>query len=168
MKKLSLLLCLVVLCSFTYAENSELKKLQSSHLEAMNYYGHGYLVNRDNAPVFLSYGKNGMASVFYGKEMATGYTEIKGKKFYWFVEKQGKGVRMTVKMEKDGATINSSFLIVQTEDEFSIKVLEKSRAAKCRWFCIMVKAAPCVGECVKDWKCYMRCAPKAFEECCDM
>jgi hypothetical protein len=87
MKKLVILAVLAMIFASFTAADVNFEKLKAAHIVAMKYHGHATLaVERDASMIFMSMDK-GVASVCYGKEMASAYMEKGNSKFYWTVEK---------------------------------------------------------------------------------
>jgi len=169
MKKLAILVVLALIVSFAMAEVN-FEKLRAAHIVAIKYHGHApMMAERDNSMVFMAVGNN-IASVCYGKEIASAYMEKDNAKYYWYVEKTQNGVLVTSKANINGAKYSRSIEVVMNEGDTIIRQrpdLDEGSRVSCDWICLAQKFLGCL-KCLKDWTCWLSCAGPGIWECCKL
>jgi len=170
MKKLAILAVLAVIFASFAAADVNFEKLKAAHMVAMKYHGHATLAaERDASMIFMSIDK-GIASVCYGKEMASAYMEKGNSKFYWTVEKTQSGVLISSKVNVNGVKYSRTVEVSINEGEVSIRQrtdLDEGARVSCDWGCLAKKFFGCIS-CFKDWKCWLSCAGPGIWECCSL
>ena len=170
MKKLTMLLVVCLVFGLIANAESNLEKMKAAHVVAMKYYGHApLLAERDSNMMFLSMDK-GIASVCYGKEMATAYMEKGNVKYYWYVQKTKEGVLLSSKANVNGVKYSRSVEVVISEAEVSIRQradLDEGSRLSCNWGCLASKFFGCIS-CGTNWQCWLTCAGPGIFECCSL
>lgn len=168
MKKLVLFVILAMVVSFAIAEDTNFDKLKAAHMNAMKYYGHSnILAEKEHQMVFMNI-DNGIASVCYGKEMATAYMEKDEVKYYWHVESVKNGVILSSKANVKGVKYSRSIEVLISNSEVTIRQrpdMDEGSRISCDWGCLAGKCFKCIT-CMTDWKCWITCAGPGIWECC--
>ena len=167
MKKLAILFAVCMMVAMVANAEGNLDKLKAAHLNAMKYYGRAEAMNERDSKVFFMSTSKGMASVFLGENLSTGYMESGDRKIYWEITPIPGGFKIVIFINILGKTYEIPIIIKLADGELSVKVEES--AQRYDWMCLL----KCVGtsvlakclHCKLDWKCWATCAGPDVVQC---
>lgn len=165
MKKLALLLVLMMVSTVIFADGVY-EKIQVNHKNAMKFYGRADLLAQRDGQMMLVHTGKGVASVFVGSEMSTGYMEEGNKKVYWEVTPIEGGFKIYIKINILGKIFEKTIIIKTAEKDFSVK-LETADDRVDTW-CIVKCAGSAALKCLycaTNWTCWATCAGPDVVSC---